>query len=81
MTQLCHCKGDDNFTDDLEDADGEAMKTIKVLECRGVLDGEGSIPPDQAGMGWRGLGAAWRGINASIPCRLLAVTLHTFSHF
>ena len=32
LSQLCHCMGDDDFTDDdMMDADGEAMTTIKVV--------------------------------------------------
>ena len=37
--QLCHCHGDDNYTDELgEDADDEAMTSVKVVECQGLLE-------------------------------------------
>ena len=43
IAQVCHCCGNDNFTDDLDDADGYALDNVRVLECSAV--------PDMLGMG------------------------------
>ena len=52
IAQVCHCCGNDNFTDDLDDADGYALDNVRVLECSAVPDMLGMGEPVRRGDGW-----------------------------